>query len=569
MNGAASSYASLDNTVLHNGNPSIRVGPDYVRGTREVDGAWLNVKPGDHIVMQVWVKTAPYTSIDPQAGASFGFDLLTNQSSIDSLIHIVCLNGPPISMQAGHPTGNELNYAGGPNAFGHTINGESGLSQVGGLVCRVPYGQDWTLIQWDFIVPSTFYTWVTDNANYPNAIPCNPVQINMMVPWFTGRNLTDNAYMWFSEPSLYINPSTSTYNLIVQAATGGTTSPTPGTYTEPANANIVITQNTAAGNTFQYWIVDGVNSGITASSISILMNGNHTVQPYFTANQPPPGGTVGNTTIGTYSDQNDANAQSVSYFTPNFTGQINQIIAYIYGSTPGNCIAAAYAVSNGAAAALLEQSSPVAIGTSPSWVTFSLPTPINVTSGVPIGLALMANVQLNVSIVVGTGQRDHNGVSSYNAGFANPYGAIWGSDNTGAMSIYATSTTPITPTQTYIVNWAITPTAGSLPFTITFSGYLSRSSTPETGTIVNGETIQLQALAPGGSTWTNVTGVTAKTKSGTLGNGYFSGTWQLSLPGVYPGAWQFKSYYAGNTTKNLFGCDNRKKNLRKVNALIL
>src|SRR5208337_2807622 len=39
-------------------------------------------------------------------------------------------------------------------------------------------------------------------------------------------------------------------------------------------------------------------------------------------------------------------------------------------------------------------------------------------------------------------------------------------------------TTPITPT--YFVNWAITPTSGNLPFTISFSGYLSRfSSTPD------------------------------------------------------------------------------------------
>ena len=36
MNGAASSYATLDYSVTHNGNPSIRLGPDYERGTREL-----------------------------------------------------------------------------------------------------------------------------------------------------------------------------------------------------------------------------------------------------------------------------------------------------------------------------------------------------------------------------------------------------------------------------------------------------------------------------------------------------------------------------------------------------
>ena len=130
-------------------------------------------------------------------------------------------------------------------------------------------------------------------------------------------------------------------------------------------------------------------------------------------------------------------------------------------------------------------------------------------------------------------------------------------------------TTPITPT--YFVNWAITPTSGNLPFTISFSGYLSRfSSTPDAGIIVNGETIQIQAQAPGNSTWVN-TGIAETTGSGPLGNGYFSGTWNLTEPGIYPGAWQFRAYYAGNPTKYLFGCDSktRKRDLSRVNALIL
>jgi len=130
-------------------------------------------------------------------------------------------------------------------------------------------------------------------------------------------------------------------------------------------------------------------------------------------------------------------------------------------------------------------------------------------------------------------------------------------------------TTPITPT--YFVNWTITPTSGNLPFTISFSGYLSRfSNTPDAGTIINGETIQIQTQAPGSSTWVN-TGISETTGTGTSGNGYFSGTWKLTEPGIYPGAWQFRAYYAGNSTKYLFGCDSktRKRDLSRVNALIL
>jgi hypothetical protein len=131
-----------------------------------------------------------------------------------------------------------------------------------------------------------------------------------------------------------------------------------------------------------------------------------------------------------------------------------------------------------------------------------------------------------------------------------------------------TFTTSITPT--YILNWAVVPVSGNLPFTITFSGYLSRfNNTPDTGTIVNGETIQLQAIVPGGTTWTN-TGVTAATGAGSLGQGYFTGTWKLAEPTIYPGAWQFRAYYAGNSVKNFAGCERgNKRNLSRVNALIL
>lgn len=205
MNGAASSYASLDYSVLHNGNPSIRVGPDYVRWTREVDGPWVSIRPGDHIYMGCWIKTSVYTSTDPQAGGVFGFDLLCHASTDPYKYSIVDLGSD--GNQAGHPTSAEMNISGGPNAFGHTINGESGLTQVAGLICRVPFNQDWTWVEFDFIVPSTYYTYVTNNDSFPDAIACNPVQIDAIVPWFTGRQLYDSGYIWFADPVFYINPA--------------------------------------------------------------------------------------------------------------------------------------------------------------------------------------------------------------------------------------------------------------------------------------------------------------------------------------------------------------------------
>lgn len=180
MNGAASSYATLDYGTLHNGNPSIRIGPDYVRGSREVDGAWINVKPGDHIVFSAWVKTASYTSNDIFAGARIGMDFYISSSQGCGIATI-----DAVGHQAGHPSDAE-NVAG---------------------VSRLPWGNGWTLLVWDIYVPTTYYTYVTNGAagNY-GVHSCNPVQISSMVPWFDARSLNDNAYAWLSDTTFYVNP---------------------------------------------------------------------------------------------------------------------------------------------------------------------------------------------------------------------------------------------------------------------------------------------------------------------------------------------------------------------------
>jgi len=124
-------------------------------------------------------------------------------------------------------------------------------------------------------------------------------------------------------------------------------------------------------------------------------------------------------------------------------------MAYVDGASSGKATAALYAVSGSSAGALLEQSSAVSIGTTFSWIDFSLSTPYTVTAGTTYGLAVMGNVPVNIVIVTGTGQRTGGpGYSSYTNGFANPFGTIWFNDYTGAMSIYATGTSTSTPTPT-------------------------------------------------------------------------------------------------------------------------
>jgi hypothetical protein len=71
----------------------------------------------------------------------------------------------------------------------------------------------------------------------------------------------------------------------------------------------------------------------------------------------------------------------------------------------------------------------------------------------------MGSVPLNLMEVGGTGQRDHNAVSSYSSGFANPFGTVWGTDRNGAMSVYAASTgKPASPASTSSPTPTPTPT---------------------------------------------------------------------------------------------------------------
>ncbi len=69
----------------------------------------------------------------------------------------------------------------------------------------------------------------------------------------------------------------------------------------------------------------------------------------------------------------------------------------------------------------------------------------------------MGDVPVNVMEVVGTGQRDHNAVSNYANGFANPFGTIWGTDSDGAMSIYAVDNSLTSPTPTIDSKPTVTP----------------------------------------------------------------------------------------------------------------
>jgi hypothetical protein len=194
-------YASYDPSVTCNGYPSIQdVGKNPSNPEGEVDGAWIPVSPGDHIEISVWVKTSASTSTDLQSGATLGFNFLGDSNLGEGII------GSTSTDQAGEPTAAEL-VCGNPTSYGYTISGNNGMTQVGGLISKVPFGAStWTEIQYDFIVPSTYYTyqWINPSGSAPGGVSSiTGTQINEMVCWFMVNSNVNNGNVWYADPTLY------------------------------------------------------------------------------------------------------------------------------------------------------------------------------------------------------------------------------------------------------------------------------------------------------------------------------------------------------------------------------
>lgn len=70
------------------------------------------------------------------------------------------------------------------------------------------------------------------------------------------------------------------YTLTITAGTGGTTSPSPGTYTHPVGASVEVTASPGGNYNFDYWELDGYNVG-DENPYTVLMDGDHTLHAEF------------------------------------------------------------------------------------------------------------------------------------------------------------------------------------------------------------------------------------------------------------------------------------------------
>ncbi|MEM3459285.1 MAG: ABC transporter substrate-binding protein [Candidatus Bathyarchaeia archaeon] len=82
-------------------------------------------------------------------------------------------------------------------------------------------------------------------------------------------------------------PPPTTYSLTISTTTGGTTSPTPGTYIYLANSSVQVTAIPDTNYVFDHWELDTINVG-SANPYYVLMDNNHTLKAVFTYLPPPP-----------------------------------------------------------------------------------------------------------------------------------------------------------------------------------------------------------------------------------------------------------------------------------------
>jgi PKD repeat protein len=81
-----------------------------------------------------------------------------------------------------------------------------------------------------------------------------------------------------NEAEVTVNPKTYTLTIII--TTGGTTNPTPGTYTYIEGTNVQVTALPDVNYNFSNWELDGVYNG-TNNPTTVLMDKNHTLKAFF------------------------------------------------------------------------------------------------------------------------------------------------------------------------------------------------------------------------------------------------------------------------------------------------
>ena len=153
----------------------------------------------------------------------------------------------------------------------------------------------------------------------------------------------------------------------------------------------------------------------------------------------------GNTNIGAYSSSGPTGVkQAVLYQLQDNNAAVNSIVWYGHVDNTAGMKCAIYTNNNGVPGTLLAQTQAVTVGTSNSWVTFPLSSPVTLQSG-SYWLSFVenrptaSNVYFNYD-VGSSGQRARSAVYPFAQEFTATFASVFAYDN-HAVSIYATYTT--------------------------------------------------------------------------------------------------------------------------------
>jgi hypothetical protein len=123
-----------------------------------------------------------------------------------------------------------------------------------------------------------------------------------------------------------------TYTLEIQTTAGGTTSPTPGTYTHNAGSTVQVTASPNTNYVFDHWELDTVNVG-SANPYSVLMDQNHTLKAVFESAPSAPSVSISPLSASIHVGQSVIFTSIVSGGTPPYSYQWYLDDAPVSGAT--------------------------------------------------------------------------------------------------------------------------------------------------------------------------------------------------------------------------------------------
>ncbi|MEM3640972.1 MAG: immunoglobulin domain-containing protein, partial [Candidatus Bathyarchaeia archaeon] len=153
------------------------------------------------------------------------------------------------------------------------------------------------------VVGYTFQYWDVDGATQGNGV--NPITVTMDAPHTATAHYTAQVI---------------TYTLKIDTTAGGTTNPTPGTYTYSAGSLVQVMAVPSSGYVFDHWELNGTNVG-TTTTYTVTMNNNYNLKAFFKTAPAPPTVSISPLSTSILVGQQVTFTSTVSSGTPPYTYQ--------------------------------------------------------------------------------------------------------------------------------------------------------------------------------------------------------------------------------------------------------